>query len=217
MKRKNGKKAEKKTALPQLPQISPPEQAPEEEKAPKEKVDIQSDTSLLRLAGTLCLLCAVCGLLLGVVDLLTAERIVENQGSRNMGALEEVLPYGGNYREVRYSGGDPTIEAVYEAEGAGWVFQVSPENSYSGVLTLMVGINGDGTVSGVTVTDSNESDGLGLRASEPEFRAQFVGRSGTVQVEADGGTISAISGATITSRAVCTAVTSALAVAAELG
>ena len=210
-------KDEKKPAGLQLPQWKRPQQKTEGGALPKEKTDIQSDTSFLRLTGTLCLLCAVCGLLLGLANLLTEERIAENQGSRHMGALEEVLPYGGNYQEVRYSGADSTIEAVYEAPEAGWVFQISPADSYSGVFTLMVGVNIDGTVSGVAVVDSGESEGLGLRASEPEFRAQFTGKSGAVRVEADGGSIAAISGATITSRAACAAVNSALSAARELG
>ncbi len=187
------------------------------ETLPEERADLWSNNSFLRLTGTLCLLCAVCGLLLGIVNLLTEDRIAANQGSRNMGVLEEVLPYGGNYQEIRYSGDDPTIEAVYEAPEAGWVFQVSPPDSYSGTLTLMVGVNIDGTVAGVAVTNSGESEGLGLRASEPEFRGQFVGKSGPVRVEADGGEIVAISQATLTSRAVCSAVNSALAAAAGLG
>ena len=174
-------------------------------------------SSFLRLTGILCLLCAVCGLLLGLANLLTEDRIAENQGSRNMGVLEEVLPYGGNYQEIRYSGGDPTIEAVYEAPEAGWVFQVSPAGSFSGRLTLMVGVDVDGVVNGVAVTDSGETEDLGLRASEPEFRNQFTGKTAAVQLEADGGDIAAISGATITSQAVCAAVNSALAAAAELG
>lgn len=189
----------------------------EGETAPKSKTDIPNDTSLLRLTGTLCLLFAVCGLLLGLTNLLTEDRIAALQGDRNMGVLEEVLPYGGNYREVRYTGSNPTIEAVYEAEGAGWVFQVSPDNSYSGILTLMVGVNMDGTVAGVAVTNSGETEGLGLRASEPEFRNQFSGRTGPVRVEADGGEIIAISGATVTSKAVCDAVDSALDAAKTLG
>lgn len=174
-------------------------------------------TGPLRLIGTLGGLCVLCGALLGVTELLTADRIAQNQGARYMYALEEVLPYGEDYREIRYTGVDAAIEAVYEAEGAGWVFQVSPANSFSGTLTLMVGVNLDGTVAGVTVVESGESPDLGLRASEPEFRDQFVGKTGTLRLTVDDGTISAVSGATITSRAVCAAVNSALAAAGTLG
>lgn len=215
MKGKSGKKPERKPAHLQLPKKKEP--APKGERPVREKVEGKGDNTLLRLTGTLCLLCAVCGLVLGVANILTEERIAENQGNRNMGALEEVLPYGGDYREVRYTGSDPSIEAVYEAPEAGWVIEVSPAGSYSGNLTLMVGVSIDGTVSGVAVTESGETENLGLRASESEFRDQFIGQWGTVRVEADGGTISAISGATVTSRAVCAAVSSALKAAAELG
>lgn len=205
------KKRDKKQAEPQLPvENGPGQQEQQEPPISQEKKEPGMNALLLQHIGSLCLLFAVCGFLLGLTNMLTEERIAQQQGERNMGVLEQVLPYGGNYREIRYSGGDITVEAVYEAEGAGWVFQVSPENSYSGDLTLMIGVNVDGTVSGVAVTSSGESDGLGLRASEPEFRGQFTGKSGSVRVEADGGEIAAISGATVTSRAVCAAVNSAL-------
>jgi len=203
------KKGKGKLKLPKVntPPKEPPAETPAEGK---------SGGSFLRLTGTLCLLCAVCGLVLGLANLLTEGRIAANQGDRNMGVLEEVLPYGGDYREIRYSGSDSTIDAVYEAPEAGWVFQISPADSYSGVLTLMVGVDVNGTVTGVAVTDSGESEGLGLRASEPEFRGQFTGKTSPVKVEADGGGIAAISGATVTSRAVCAAVNSALAAAGDL-
>ena len=82
----------------------------------------------------------------------------------------------------------------------------------------MVGVNADGTVSGVEVLDSGETSGLGAKAKDdPEWRKQFVGKSGSVAVDKDGGEIAAITGATITSRGVSMGVTSALAAAAELG
>lgn len=217
MKAKNRKKLEK-ISLPKKKVAPEPAGKAEENLATKREKSAGSvEFKFLHLTGILCLIFALCALLLGLVDRLTAQRIAENQGSRNMGVLEEVLPYGENYREIRYSGGDSTVEAVYEAPGAGWIFQISPADSYSGVLTLMVGVDVDGRVTGVAVTESMESEGLGLRASEPEFREQFTGRTGQVRVSADGGEISAISGATVTSRAVCTAVNSALAAAASLG
>lgn len=171
----------------------------------------------LLLVGILCGVCVVCALILGITDLLTKDRITANQEAWDLGALAEVLPYGEKYDKVSYTGNDPTVEEVYRAEGVGYVVRVSPEGGYSGDLTLMVGVNNDGTVAGVAVVSSGESDGLGGRAAEPEFRAQFVGKSGSVRVEADSGDISAITGATMTSRAVCGGVTSALAAAAELG
>ncbi|MFH0730876.1 MAG: RnfABCDGE type electron transport complex subunit G [Pseudomonadota bacterium] len=80
---------------------------------------------------------------------------------------------------------------------------------------LMVGINADeDKIMSVGVTTHSETPGLGANAKEdPSFAAQFKGRSltaaGPIKVTKDGGDINALSGATITSRAVCVAATDA--------
>jgi Na+-translocating ferredoxin:NAD+ oxidoreductase subunit G len=79
---------------------------------------------------------------------------------------------------------------------------------------LMVGINADeDKITSVGVTTHSETPGLGANAKEdPRFAAQFKGRSltaGPIKVTKDGGDINALSGATITSRAVCVAATDA--------
>jgi len=187
------------------------------EKRVKAKVDVRKDENPIRLIGTLCVICAVCALMLGVVNQLTKDRIAEAKGGKNNSAMAEVLPYSGTYVQVDYSGSDSTVNSVYKAEGTGYVVQVSPAGSFSGTLTLMVGVNSDGTVSGISIVDSKETQGLGDNAKDPEWQAQFVGKSGSVQVVDDNGEINSISGATITSRAVCAGVNSALAAVAELG
>ena len=63
----------------------------------------------------------------------------------------------------------------------------------------------------------SETSGLGTNASKEDWRAQFVGQSGSVAVTKDGGQINAITGATITSRAVSTGVNAALDAVASLG
>ena len=118
---------------------------------------------------------------------------------------------------MEYTGSDTTINAVYQAGDAGYVFQVSPSGSFSGTLTIMVGVDSAGTVTGVEIVKTAETSGLGANASKPAFRDQFVGQSGTLAVAKDGGSIDALTGATITSRAVTSGVNSALAAAAELG
>ena len=80
-----------------------------------------------------------------------------------------------------------------------------------------VSIYTDGACSGISIVSSGETSGLGANASKDYFRAQFVGKSGTVQVAKDGGEIDAITGATITSRGVTESVNSALAAAASMG
>lgn len=85
---------------------------------------------------------------------------------------------------------------------------------YGGDVGLMLAVDiSDETLYGVGVTTHSETAGLGSKAKEdPKFAAQFEGlpAKGPIQVSADGGQISAISGATITSRAVTTAATQAV-------
>ena len=150
------------------------------EKRVKAKVDVRKDENPIRLIGTLCVICAVCALMLGVVNQLTKDRIAEAKGGKNNSAMAEVLPYSGTYVQVDYSGSDSTVNSVYKAEGTGYVVQVSPAGSFSGTLTLMVGVNSDGTVSGISIVDSKETQGLGDNAKDPEWQARkiWLGASG---------------------------------------
>ena len=155
--------------------------------------------------------------MLGGVYMLTADAIKINQLGDKMTAMQLVLA-SDDYEEVDYTGADAAILSAYKAGDAGYVIEVDcAANSFSGTLSLMVGVNADGTVSGVEVLDSAETSGLGAVAKEDaSWRAQYVGKSGTVKVDKDGGEITSISGATITSRGVSAGVTAALAAAAEL-
>lgn len=171
---------------------------------------------LVRLTVTLMAIAAVCALLLGLVNEFTKDRIAAVEADKKAAAMAAVLP-ADSYTPVDYTGGDATINEIQKAGDAGWVIQVSPGGSFSGTLTIMVGVNSDLTVSGVEIVKSSETSGLGANAKKPAFRAQFVGKSGVVAVTKDGGDIDALTGATITSRAVSAGVTSALAAAAALG
>ena len=130
--------------------------------------------------------------------------------------MNEVLP-ADSYEELAYTGDDGTVDAVYKAGDAGYVVQVTPATSFSGTLSVMVGVDANGACTGISIVATGETSGLGSNASKPAFKDQFPGVSGTVNVTKDGGAINAITGATITSRGVCEAVTSALAAAAEMG
>ncbi len=80
-------------------------------------------------------------------------------------------------------------------------------NGFADKVGLMVAIDMDNnTLKGIGVTTSKETPGLGGNAkADPSFAAQFKGKSidSVIKVTNDGGQINAISGATITSRAVC--------------
>ena len=84
---------------------------------------------------------------------------------------------------------------------------------YGGDVGLMVAVDvSQNQIYGVEVTTHSETAGLGSRSKDdPAFAAQFKGQpiDKPVQVTADGGSINALSGATITSRAVCAAASEA--------
>jgi len=101
---------------------------------------------------------------------------------------------------------------VFEGEPRGIAFETSGKG-YGGDVGLMVGIDvKDNKVIGVGVTTHGETPGMGARAkSDPSFVAQFknVSLGKPFKVSQDGGSINAISGATITSRAVSAAASEA--------
>lgn len=177
----------------------------------------KNDAGMARLAITLGAICAICALLLGMVNMFTEGVIADNQMREKMAAMQQVLP-ADDYDPATYTGADATILSAYKASNGGSVIEVDCNGgSFSGTLSIMVGIDADGTVTGVSILTTAETSGLGAKAGDPEFKDQFIGKSGSVAVDKDGGEISAISGATITSRAVCVGVSAALAAAAELG
>jgi electron transport complex protein RnfG len=101
---------------------------------------------------------------------------------------------------------------VFEGEPRGVAFETSGKG-YGGDVGLMVGIDvKDNKLMGVGVTTHAETPGMGAKAkSDPSFAAQYQDLSldQPIAVTQDGGSISAISGATITSRAVSSAATDA--------
>ena len=113
---------------------------------------------------------------------------------------------------------DDTIEncvVAVDASGAelGYVISVTDPNSYGGDVTLSIGVTNDGTLNGYSITTINDTAGLGMKDS---FSSQFAGKQvESFEVTKTGATsdnqIDAISGATITSSAVTSAVNAGLA------
>ena len=101
---------------------------------------------------------------------------------------------------------------VFDGEPRGVAFETSGKG-YGGDVGLMVGIDvKDSKLMGVSVTTHGETPGMGAKAkSDPAFVAQYKGLAleQPIAVTLDGGSISALSGATITSRAVSSAATDA--------
>jgi len=107
----------------------------------------------------------------------------------------------------------------FDGDPRGVAFETSGKG-FGGDVGLMVGINvKDNKLLGVSVTTHGETPGMGAKAkTDPSFVSQFKGLAlgKPFKVTTDGGTINAISGATITSRAVSAAATTAEEVYQEL-
>lgn len=91
--------------------------------------------------------------------------------------------------------------------------QATSEKGYSGKIELMVGLDPYGVIKKIEVLSHSETPGLGSKITDQAFLSQFIGKtleSEEFKVKKDGGTIDAISGATISSRAFCDAVTQAI-------
>lgn len=173
---------------------------------------------VLRVALTLLIICGVVALALAGVNAITRDRIAAIKEANTQAAIEAVLPGGG--KEVSFTDASGLVKAVY-ASDAGYAIEVTPAG-FGNTVDMMVGVAKDGTVLGISIIEHAETAGLGaVAAAETSageaFRGQFVGMSGTLAVSKDGGSVDAITGATITSRAVTRGVSAAIACAAAMG
>lgn len=110
---------------------------------------------------------------------------------------------------------DDVQRAVAGGETAGYVITVTAKDGSQGSITLSVGIRNDGTVNGYSITSIAETPGLGMKATEADFMAQFEGKavSDFVVVKsapAADNEIEAIAGSTITTKAVANACNAAI-------
>lgn len=169
---------------------------------------------ILKLAVILFAIAAITSLVLGLVNQITKDRIAAITAEKTAAAMSEVLA-ADTYTPVTYTGDNSLVTSVYQAGEDGWVVQVDP-SGFGGAIDMVVGVSTDGTVTGVSIIDQSETSGLGANAVKSEFRDQYVGGSGPFAVTKDGGTIQALTGATITSRAVTRGVNAALEVVQEL-
>ena len=132
--------------------------------------------------------------------------------SREEAARNEIMGYmlpgrPASFTEEPYDGEDESIRRVFKAED-GYVLELETTGS-TGPMMLWVGVTNVGRVSGLTVRDHGETFGLGREAqTDVPFLIQFIGTSGEAAV---GENIDALTGATVTSKAVARAVNSAAA------
>lgn len=126
--------------------------------------------------------------------------------------LSYVLPGGGEYEEEEYTGSDSSIKAVYRNDNG--VALRMTASGFADDIDLLVGVLNDGTVYSISVLDAHETFGLGQKAKNDwDFLGSLLGGTGDTSV-AD---VDSITGATITSSAVLSAVNNAAKFMADSG
>jgi len=162
----------------------------------------------------------VAGVALALVNEVTKGPIAESKKMAKAEALGAVLPAFENdptsdLHEVALdpetyteAGGNPlTFYAGRDAGGAltGWGIESAVESGYSGYFSLVFGIDPEGRVQKVQILEQRETPGLGTKVCAEDWLAQYEGKSLAdfqFTVAKDGGDVDAITGATISSRAV---------------
>ena len=172
------------------------------------------------------LICIVVAGLLGFINSVTEPVIKANDESNFKQSMSEVLD-ASSFDEVKdnFNSEDNGVEldSAYSAGDKGFVITTVCHEGYGGDIKVMVGVKPDFTVNKIKIMSLSETAGLGAKSNTPEFMGQYDGLKKGIGVEKNNGgnpnnnTISAISGATISSKAVTKAVNFALDVSERIG
>ena len=173
---------------------------------------------IFRLTLTLFLITALVAAALAGVNAITKDRIAALKAEKTQKAIAQVLPEGAG--EATATAVDQGIVKTLYTTDLGYAVEVTPAG-FSAEITMMVGV-AEGKVTGIVIVSQTETAGLGAVAAAANsagdaFRGQFVGLSGALAVDKDGGTIDSLTGATVTSRAITEGVNAALEYIASLG
>ena len=128
-------------------------------------------------------ICIVCGGLLGVVESITREPIRIQEEAAAAEGMQKVAPEAAsfegieiaddaNYDGISVASANTALDA--SGETIGYVIEVLP-NGFGGSIDMMVGVDLEGTVTGISILSLSESPGLGANAKEAWFQDQFVG------------------------------------------
>lgn len=155
------------------------------------------------------------------INLLESEKNLEESRSsieqyneqRFQESIAKVLPGGFDVMIENHEDTTGLISEIYKGKN-GYAVKTTSQG-FVGDIIMMVGIDNEGIITDIDVLYCQETAGLGLIVADDtsdgmNFRSQFVGSNKALALSKDGGTIDAISGATITSQAICDGVNAAL-------
>lgn len=151
----------------------------------------------------------------------------KNAQEQHLWLMQTLLPGSEQFAVIPYDGEDANIRSVHQAEN-GFVIE-TVTYGYADEITMLIGVNQEGKVTGLVVEEAHETFGLGNNAlTDHEFLSQFLNKSGSFAVATQGADafsgataaaepegesvdVDAITGATVTSKAVVRCVNSAVA------
>jgi electron transport complex protein RnfG len=188
--------------------------------------------SMLKDAMILFAITVVAGLLLGIVYNVTKEPIANQQAKAKIEASKNVFATADTFTEYADFSSDVAENALTEAGLSGmdidevsqaldvsgtllgYVITVTDHNGYGGDIQFSMGVTLDGTLNGISLLSISETAGLGMRAGDV-LVPQFVDKNVEVFTYTKIGStsdseIDAISGATITTKAVVNGVNAGL-------
>ena len=174
---------------------------------------------VLKICAVLLLITMCTAFLLSFVNGLTKDPIAKNEAAKKAKALSELFtdvaaPVSEKI-EGEYEGEVNGFYLVKDGETIiGYYADVSPVG-FKGGVNLMVGLDTEGKVTGVTVLSHGETVGIGDKIEDKDFRSGFIGREGSLSYKKgagadEAGVIDGISGATYSSKAVINGVDLAL-------
>lgn len=191
---------------------------------------------ILRDSFILFAITLISGLLLGYVHEITKEPIAAQKAKMKAEACNAVFADAADFTintdaaasslYPLHSFENGYVSEVLDAKNAageqlGYVMTVTSTEGYGGNITFLIGIQNDGTINGISITEISETAGLGMKAKDKAFLGQFAGKkSDTIKYTKSGAAaedeIDAISSATITTNAMTNAVNGALEYYREL-
>ena len=151
----------------------------------------------------------------------------KNAQEEHLWLMQTLLPGSTDFVVEPYAGEDANIRSVHKAQN-GYVIE-TVTYGYAGEITMSIGVNLEGKVTGLVVEEAHETFGLGNQAlTDHVFLAQFLNSSGSFEVATNGAdafsgataaaetegesvSVDAITGATVTSKAIVRCVNSAVA------
>lgn len=190
----------------------------------KIKTFFKTNVEIIVPTAVLSIICIVVTLALSSTNMLTENKIAtlaEQTQNEAMSKLIEADEYPIQTASLS-SGKIDYNTAVKDGETIGYIFVVDTKG-YGGTVSVMTAVNTDGTIAAVEILDaSNETPGLGQNVTKQDFFTQFTNLTDNITVikggtaSSDNNEINAVTGATISSKAVTKAVNEALSYASEI-